>query len=148
MSKRIKVCSVLLIVVAAICIIYGLQYLLISKPMTYHLNFIGTSFENVKDFNPNLAQLLMLSIRVEGVSFLVIGIVVLGIALKPFRRAERWVWYTVFPALLLLMITLLVISIHLADILPILASGIGILLVFASMFIPIQDFLVKKKPPM
>jgi hypothetical protein len=148
MSKRIKVCSILLIVVAAICIVYGLQYLFIGKPMTYHLNFIGNSFEDVKDFNPKLAQLLMLSIRVEGVSFLAIGIIVLGVALKPFRHTERWIWYTVFPALLILMITLLVISIRLADVLPITASGIGILLVSTSMLIPIKDFLGKKKSPM
>ena len=148
MSKRVKVCSILLIVVAAICIVYGLQYLIISRPMAYHLNYIGNSFEDVKNFNLKLAQLLMLSIRVEGVSFLATGIIVLGIAFGPFRRAERWIWYTVFPALLILMISLLIISIRLADVLPITASGIGLLLVLTSMLIPIKDFLGKKKPPM
>jgi hypothetical protein len=69
--------------------------------MPYHLNFIGMSFEGVQSFNPKLGDLLMVLIKVAGVCFLGLGIFGIGIALKPFRRAERWVWVTAFPAMLI-----------------------------------------------
>jgi len=105
--KRVLYCAILLIVVGATSCLFGAVYFSSSKPMPYHLAFIGMSFEELIEFNPNLAALLAVMVRTVGVCEFAVGILVIGIALGAFRRAERWAWLTVFPA----------VSVVLADIL-------------------------------
>lgn len=50
--KRFRYCSYLLAVVAATSCLFGVVYCLATKPMPYHLAFVGMSFEKIKNSNP------------------------------------------------------------------------------------------------
>ena len=137
--KRVLYCAILLIVVGATSCLFGAVYFSSSKPMPYHLAFIGMSFEELIEFNPNLAALLAVMVRTVGVCEFAVGILVIGIALGAFRRAERWAWLTVFPA----------VSVVLADILRACFAGdvpvkwvvLALVLLFlTAMLVPIRDF--------
>ena len=129
-NKRIGFCSILLVVVAAIALLYGLLYSFIPTPMPYHLQYMGMNFDEIRNSNPGIAEMLIINLRVVGVGFLSIGLLLLGIALGPFRRAERWVWFFTLPALLVLLIPLLLISIKVGGTPPIAASGLSLALHF------------------
>jgi len=96
--KRVLYCAILLIVVGATSCLFGVVYLFSSEPMPYHLAFIGMGFEEIQEFNPNLAAFLAGIVRTVGACELGIGIFGIGIAFGAFRRAERWAWVTTFPA--------------------------------------------------
>jgi hypothetical protein len=144
-NKRVAFCSVLLIVVSVVALLYGLMYCFTPTPAPYHLAFMGVSFEDLKGSSPRIAEMLMINLRVIGVCFLALGIIVLGIALGPFRRAERWVWIVTFPALLILLIPILLVSIKVGGALPISASGLTLGLTMVAFLVPAGDFLSKRK---
>jgi hypothetical protein len=74
--KRVLYCAILLIVVGATSCLFGAVYFSSSKPMPYHLAFIGMSFEELIEFNPNLATLLAVMVRTVGVCEVAVGILV------------------------------------------------------------------------
>ena len=97
--KRVRYCSYLLTVVAATSCLFGVVYFFLSQPMPYHLAWIGMSFEEIKDFNPNLALWMAGSVNTVGTFMVGFGILAIGIALGAFRRAEPWAWLTLLLAL-------------------------------------------------
>jgi hypothetical protein len=143
-NKRVGFCSVLLIIVAAVALLYGLMYCFIPTPAPYHLKYMQIEFEELKSSSPRIAKMLMINLRVIGVNFLALGILALGIALGPFKRAERWVWITAFPALLVLLIPILLVSIKIGGVMPISASGLTLVLTLLSFLISAGDFFAKK----
>jgi hypothetical protein len=71
------------------------------------------TFEQVGEINPNLAQLMLNCLRVIGGSFLAFGILGIHVALKSYRKGEKWAWYgmTIANLIFLLPITATVYSI-------------------------------------
>lgn len=143
-NKRVGFCSVLLIIVAVVALLYGLMYCFSPTPAPYHLKFMGVEFEELRSSSPRIAKMLMINLRVIGVNFLALGILALGIALGPFKRAERWVWLTTFPALLVLLIPILLVSIKIGGAMPISASGLTLVLTLVSFLVSAGDFFAKK----
>ncbi|KPJ51361.1 hypothetical protein AMJ40_00225 [candidate division TA06 bacterium DG_26] len=139
MNWRVRYCSILLVVVALVSCVFGLIYCFIPRPMPYHLQFIGVSLEEIGDFNPRLAQWVMFLIRIVGICFLSIGVLVIGIALKAFRRSERWAWVTVFPAAMVVIIPLTTITFYTGEAVKWVMTGLLVLSLIA-MFLPIKDF--------
>jgi hypothetical protein len=142
-KKKIGFCSILLSIVAIIAMIYGLMYCFIPKPMHYHLNFMGIDFGEFRNSNPGVARMLLINLRVIGVSFLGMGILALGIAMVPFKRTERWVWFTTFPALLVVLIPILVITIEVGGLVPMAITVLILALSLISFLVSAGDFLGK-----
>ena len=98
-SNRVRYCSYLLAVVAATTGLFGIVYMFSSQPMPYHLAYVGMSFEEIRAFNPNLASFAATIINYLGAFHVSSGILLVGIALVPFQRLERWAWLTLVPSM-------------------------------------------------
>ena len=141
-NKRVLYCSYLLLLDAIISMFVGVGYCSITKPMPYHLAYLGMSFDAIRAFNPRLAIFMMFLIKGVGISLLSLGMFEISIALKPFRRADRWVWFTLWPAVSIILIPLMLISFYMDSAAKWLV--LFYLLVFlAAMIIPAKDFLGK-----
>jgi len=79
--KRVLYCSYLLTVVAATGRIIGVIYFFSSERMPYHLAWIGMSFQEIKDFNPNLALWMGGSVNTVGTFMVGFGTLAMGIVL-------------------------------------------------------------------
>lgn len=137
--KRVVICSYLLALIAATSCLTGTVYFLSSQPMPYHLAFTRMTFEEIKDFNPNLALFLARSVNTLGVFQVGIGILAMGIALGAFRRAEPWAWITLLPALSIVLARIILASFRLDA--PVKWGGLALGFLFlTAMFVPIRDF--------
>lgn len=138
-KRRVMYCSYLLTVVAATSCLFGIVYCLATKPMPYHLAFVGMSFEEIQDSNPNLALFLTSLIRTYGACLLGIGILGIGIAFSSFRRAERWAWLVVFSGVSIVLADSLRASFLVgADVRWLIV--VLTLLFLTAMLVPVKDF--------
>ena len=105
-GRRVLYCSNLLAVIAVVLCLIGLLYSTVSKPLPYHLASTGMTYEEIKDFNPYVADFMTHSVRTIGIYTIALGIFLFVVAVKPFRRSEKWAWFallmTVFPVIRLL----------------------------------------------
>ncbi len=106
-GTRVRGSIVLLVLVAAVSCVFGIVYFFASEPMPYHLAFIGMTFEEIREVNPNLAAFLLSLMKSFGVSLVAIGILAFGVAFYAFRRAERWAWLALLPAVSIVLADLL-----------------------------------------
>lgn len=142
-GKRVRVSSVLLVLVAAIAVIFGIVYCLASEPMPYHLAFIGMSFEEIQDVSPRLAAFLLSLMKSFGASLVAIGVLAFGITLFSFRRAERWAWLALFPAVSIVLADLLRASFFIGAPVRWLILVLTLLFLIA-MRVPLKDFFGKR----
>ncbi|MCP3682390.1 MAG: hypothetical protein GY861_06830 [bacterium] len=138
-GKRLKFCSSLLLIVAIVVIIFGVFYCFTPKPLPYHLDFMGISFEEIQEFNPQLAELLMIFIKLAGTCFIGLGIIVAGIAFEPFRKAEKWSWIVTFSGSIIVLVPLLAMTIYVGALAKWVVA-ITLLLLLIALFVPIKDF--------
>jgi hypothetical protein len=137
--QRVRYCSYLLAVVAATSCLIGTVYFLSSEPMPYHLAAIGMSFEEIRGVNPNLALFLARTVNTLGVFQVGIGILAIGIALGAFRRAEPWAWFTLVPALSIVLARITLATFRVDA--PV--KWVALLLLFLSLtaiLVPVKDF--------
>jgi hypothetical protein len=115
------------------------MYFFSSEPMPYHLAYIGMGFEQIREFNPNLAFFLAGNVNTIGGFQIAVGILAIGIALGAFRRAERWAWLTLVPAMSISLYTIIQGSFSTHAPVKWLALALA-LLSLAAMLVPIKDF--------
>ena len=138
-GNRVQYCSYLLILIGVVSCLFGITYIFSSQPMPYHLSFIGMSFEDIRNLNPNLAAFLASIVKSVGACELALGILAVGIALGPFRRTERWAWITVLPAVSIVLADLLRASFFIGAPVRWLILALAILFLTA-MLVPVKDF--------
>jgi ABC-type polysaccharide/polyol phosphate export permease len=108
--------------------------------MPYHLAFIGMSFEEIRDFHPNLALFLARTVNTLGAFQVGIGILAIGIALGAFRRAEPWAWLTLLPALSIVLGRIMLATFRVDA--PVKWISLLLALLFlTAMLVPVKDFL-------
>jgi len=95
-TKRIKYCSILLLVILATACLTGISYLAATAPMPYDLEYIGISSAIILNFNPNLHNLIVILMKSIGADSLIVCFWGMTITLIPFRRGERWAWISLF----------------------------------------------------
>jgi len=137
--KRVRYCSILLVLVALPSCLFGAVYCLTSKPNAIHLRFIGMSYEEIESFNPNLAEFLSKIIGTRGAFELGLGILGIGVAINAFRRAERWAWLFLFPTMLLVILVVLRTTLVVGTAVTwLVLAQLG--LFFIAMLLPVKDF--------
>ncbi|MFB0523491.1 MAG: hypothetical protein ACETV1_07025 [Candidatus Bathyarchaeia archaeon] len=90
---RLKVSSVLLVVIGVAVIAIGVMYISTPRIMSYHENFIGMTHEEIIDINPRLADMMLVLLKGIGVCSIGLGILGIAVSVKIYREGEKWAWY-------------------------------------------------------
>lgn len=109
-SKTFRIALILMLIVYSVIIIMGLIYAIYGNLMPYHLNYIGLTVAQIYTFDPELAILAALTIRLIGFLFLSSGVLMLIIWYFSFRKAEKWAWIANLIAGALIIIPLLFVT--------------------------------------
>jgi len=142
-TKRIKYSSILLLVIFAAGCLFGVAYIAATTLMPYHLDYIGMSSADIQNFSPKLHNLILVFLKLMGLSGLLIMANGIVITLIPFRRAERWAWISLFAVGLIDLISLLAVTFYVgAWIKWVMLALIALFLV--AMLLPVRDFFPKK----
>jgi len=109
-SKIFRIASILALIVYAVIIIMGLLYAIYGNLMPYHLNYIGLTLSQIQSFDPELAILAAMTIRLVGFLFLSSGALLIMIWYFGFQKAEKWSWIANLIAGILVIIPLLFVT--------------------------------------
>ncbi len=96
MSKSLTIGAALLLVTAIIGILVALQYLF-TTPIDETL--IGSTFAQIRTFNPNVMDILTSMSRFSGLYLLTTGMLGVFILAVPFRKGQKWAWYATLIAI-------------------------------------------------
>jgi hypothetical protein len=75
-------------------LLFGLQ-LLVLAPLEAE---VGATEAQIRAFNPNVLDKIMLIHRFEGLYMLSFSLALCFISLGPFRKGEKWAWYLILSA--------------------------------------------------
>ena len=95
MSRRVNVASGLLFAVAIVPVLGGL-FMTFSPASSEFADeeLLGISVSQIRDFSPELVDTIELAVQTRGIYLLTIGLFWAVISLIPYRRGEKWAWYT------------------------------------------------------
>jgi len=92
LSRILNVGSALLFIVGIAGMIYGLQELFLFAYLDEEL--IGVTASEIGAFNQNLLDSIKLKSHFEGLYMLSTALIFCVISLIPYRKGEKWAWYT------------------------------------------------------
>jgi hypothetical protein len=78
--------------VALFSVIIGIVYIARGTLMEYHEVFIGMTMEELVEYNPRLATLTGIFVRLAGTLFIGVGLLSIAVIYYGLRKAERWAW--------------------------------------------------------
>ena len=90
--SRINIGSALLFIVGIVGMIYGLQELFLIVFLDEAL--LGVTASEISAFNQNLLDSMKLESQFEGLYMLSTALILCVISLIPYRKGEKWAWYT------------------------------------------------------
>jgi len=92
LSRILNIASALLFVVGIVGMIYGLQELFLVAYLDEEL--IGVTASEIGVFSQNLLDSIKLKSHFEGLYMLSTALIFCVISLIPYRKGEKWAWYT------------------------------------------------------
>ncbi len=90
MGKAIYIGLALLFVTVIIGLVVALQYLFMPP---FDENLLGSSLDQIRAFNPNVLNTLILNARLSGLYLLTTVLLGAFVVALPFRKGEKWAWY-------------------------------------------------------
>lgn len=132
MEKKLIIPSIMLYIVSAITVLFGLVYLFTPKLMPYHEKFLGIPQKNL---DPSVLKLFLFFLKGAGAAFLSVGITLFMLVKGPFCRGDIWARRIIPVMTLVTLIPLLFITIKIGLYTPWWIIAIMILLVICSMYI-------------
>jgi hypothetical protein len=87
-----------MLVLGIFYLLSGLMYV-VAIIMTFVPGFeayTGMSWSGLTASNPHLTELYVIYLRWAGVIVLAVGAAVCSMSLGPYKRGERWLWYSLF----------------------------------------------------
>jgi len=92
LSRILNVGSALLFIVGIVGMIYGLQELFLVAYLDEEL--LGVTASEIGAFNQNLLDHMKLESQFEGLYMLSTASIFCVLSLIPYRKGEKWAWYT------------------------------------------------------
>ena len=123
MNRKLKTACIILYVVAAIALVYGLVYTFIPTLFPYHKRYLGIP---VIDLPPHVLDLYLLIYRGVGAAMLSIGATLIMLVKGLLSKGNRWAWWTIAVMMGLTLVPLLFITRSVGPYTP--WWGIGILI--------------------
>lgn len=91
-SRILNVASALLFIVGIVGVLYALQDLFWAP--TINEGLLGVTASEIRDFNLNVMDQLTLSNKFKDLYMLSMALIFCIISLVPYRKGEKWAWYT------------------------------------------------------
>ena len=98
MSRILNVASALLFILGILDVLGGLSHLFLPTDATSSWlasTGVELAVSEIRDFSPDLLDSVNLKMQWYGVSALSYGLVIWVLALVPYRKGERWAWYSI-----------------------------------------------------
>ena len=92
LNRILNVASALLFIVGILGMIYGLQELFLFAYLDEEL--LGVTASEISAFNQNLLDSIKLKSHFEGLYMLSTALIFCVLSLIPYRKGEKWAWYT------------------------------------------------------
>ncbi len=112
---KIKISSILFIVISVIAVLYGMLYLFSGKIMGYHEAFIGLSYDELCLQNQNIAKLIVGLMHIVGACFVSIGIGVFIISQQLKKQFSKSLWWAILFLLLISLSVMLYVTSYIAS---------------------------------
>lgn len=93
MSRSLNVASALLFIVGIVGALDGLMKLFLLVPLDEGL--LGVTVSQIRDLSPNLLEYANFAGQLLGLEILGASLYLIVISLIPYRKGEKWAWYTV-----------------------------------------------------
>ncbi len=110
-----KIATGLLVFLSLIAIAFGLHYLFAAHLMKYHISFLQMAELQLNQVDGRIVALFLVLIRIVGGCMTAIGVASLILAWVPFRKQERWAWWTVLALFSISLLTLGIITFPVAQ---------------------------------
>ncbi|MEJ2272764.1 MAG: hypothetical protein P8X91_09905 [Candidatus Bathyarchaeota archaeon] len=139
MSKKLDIAAGLIAIVDVIGIIYALQDFLV--PIDEVL--LGVSVSQIRAFNPNVLNQITILFQFTGLYMFGTTSMAAIIALLPYRKGEKWAWYTQLVIGGIALIGQLVIVYIAGNLLPSYMLPFNVVLIIfwlIGIFLPIKEF--------
>jgi len=98
LSRILNVASGLLVILGMIDVFSGLSHLFMPADATSEwlvVTGVELAVSEIRDFSPGLLDSIVLKMQWYGVYALSYGLMTCVIALIPYRKGERWAWYSI-----------------------------------------------------
>ena len=139
LSKKLDIAAGLIAIVDVIGIIYALQDFLV--PIDEVL--LGVSVSQIRAFNPNVLNQITILFQFTGLYMFGTTSMAAIIALLPYRKGEKWAWYTQLVIGGIALIGQLVIVYIAGNLLPSYMLPFNVVLIIfwlIGIFLPIKEF--------
>jgi hypothetical protein len=91
-SRILNVASALIFVAGILCLVHALQDIFLAASMDE--GFLDVSLSQIQNFSPDVMGKLTLLYQINGLRLIVMGSFFCVISLLPYRKGEKWAWYT------------------------------------------------------
>lgn len=91
-SKRLNIAIILFAFLFIYGVFWGILYTLLATLMSYHIEAIGMTSSQVRNYNPRLMRFIGELIRLLGTMSIAWSITNLFILYYSFRNKEKWSW--------------------------------------------------------
>lgn len=145
MSKILNVASALLFILGIVDVLSGLEHLFLPTDTINSLlvaSGVNLTVSQIQDFSPSLLGFIYLKIQMYGGLSLSSGLSTSVIALIPYRKGEKWAWYSVLVIGGIGMFAGLVLTyIGMPSVLPLML--VAVILWIAGLALPAKEILSK-----
>lgn len=145
MSRILNVASALLVILGMIDVFSGLSHLFMPADATSEwlvVTGVDLAVSEIRGFSPALLDSIVLKMQWYGVYALSYGLITWVIALIPYRKGEKWAWYSILVVGAISVSVLLVLTYTgLPSMLPIVS--LAVILWIAGLALPAKEILGK-----
>ena len=147
-SSSVKTGWIVMFIMGIYVAVVGLLWIFATEAMSARdfLVFAGESWSDFATNNPKPAELMIISDRLTGAMFVVIGIVVAMMAWNAYSKAEKWAWYTALFVGILGWGSAMAYQVTIASPSGVVLAIIGIALFLIGLVIPAKAILGGKTP--
>jgi len=146
-GSSVKAASKFMLVMAVYALVMSLTWIFLTE-LIFVSDFLGYTGQSYSDFlasSPKPAEIYMITKKLLGVTLSLISLLIIIINQKSYRRAEKWSWYTLLIAGIVLWGSLIGYRIVIGYLAPSIVSFIiGAALFVVGITLPAREILGKK----
>lgn len=94
MRRKLNIASALLFTCAILPVTSALLMMFSGSSEFTYKELVGVTISQIRDLSPKLVDAIELAVQLRGVYLLIFALFWSVISLIPYRKGEKWAWYT------------------------------------------------------